>query len=134
MIPVRLYAYGAALLIMAGLLLGGGWWAHHKGAEAQKAEDAKVIEAQSQELTYAQNQLTAANRALVQVNDQMELEQKAAAAQRRMADAQVAQIAREKAQAQVDAAAWQKKFQAAVRSKDCALVMEQTACPAVFKD
>ena len=134
MIPVRLYAYGAALLIMAGLLLGGGWWAHHKGAEAQKAEDAKVIEAQSQELTYTQNQLTAANRALVQVNDQMELEKKAAAAQRRMADAAVADIAKEKAQAQADAAVWQKKFQAAVRSKDCALVMEQTACPAVFKD
>ena len=134
MIPVRLYAYGAALLILAGLLLGGGWWAHHKGAEAQKAEDAKVIEAQSQELTYTQNQLTAANRALVQVNDQMELEKKAAAAQRRMADSAVADIAKEKAQAQADAAVWQKKFQAAVRSKDCALVMEQTACPAVFKD
>ena len=134
MIPVRLYAYGAALLIMAGLLLGGGWWAHHKGAEAQKAEDAKVIEAQSQELTYTQNQLTAANRALLQVNDQVELEKKAAAAQRHMADAAVAEIAKEKAQAQADAAVWQKKFQAAVRSKDCALVMEQTACPAVFKD
>lgn len=134
MIYERIYPAAVTFIVLAGLLLGGGWWAHHKGAEAQKAEDAKVIEAQSQELTYAQNQLTAANRALVQVNDQMELEQKAAAAQRRMADAQVAQIAREKAQAQVDAAAWQKKFQAAVRSKDCALVMEQTACPAVFKD
>lgn len=134
MIPARLYAYGVALLILAALLVGGGWWAHHKGAEAQKAEDAKTIEAQSQELTYTQNQLRAANHSLDQVNDQLVLEKKAAAAQRRMADAAVADIAKEKAQAQADAAAWQKKFQAAVRSKDCALVMEQTACPAVFKD
>lgn len=130
----RLYAYVAGLAILAGLLLAGGWYAHHKGAESQKAEDAKVIEAQSQELTYTQNQLTAANRALLQVNDQVELEKKAAAAQRRMADAAVAEIAQERIKAQADAAVWQKKFQAAVRSKDCAFVMEQTACPAVFKD
>jgi cbb3-type cytochrome oxidase subunit 3 len=130
----RLYAYGIALAVLAGLLLAGGWWAHHKGAEAQEAKDAKVIEAQSQELTYTKNQLTAANRALVQVNDQAELEKKAAAAQRRMADAAVAEIAQERTKALAEAASWQKKFQAAVRSKDCAFVMEQTACPAVFKD
>lgn len=130
MTTLRLYGLVTFLFMLAGF----GWWAHHKGAEAQKAEDAREIEVKEQELTYSRNQIAAAARALIQVNDQLDLEKKAAAAQRRMADAQVADIAKEKAQAQADAAVWQKKFQAAVRSKDCALVMEQTACPAVFKD
>ena len=134
-IPLRFYAYGALLLVIMGCLVGGGWYAHHAGYEAgqkaQKKIDQTSIDAANTARGEALAQVAASAQALQQVNANSNLEKLNAAIQQGNVEAAVAQLAKDKATAQSDAAAWQAKFKQAQASPACAGTLEGELCPAL---
>lgn len=130
-IPLRFYAYGLLLLLLIGL----GWYLHHAGYAAgeasQKQTDQQSIDSANTARGEALAQVAATAQALQQVNANANLEKLNAAIQQGNVEAAVAQLAKDKATAQSDAAAWQAKFKQAQASPACAGTLEGELCPAL---
>lgn len=130
MTTLRLYAYGAALLVLAGLLLAGGWWAYSKGEAHQGAKDQALITQAMENRAAAIAQVDESAAALKQVNATAHIEQMKAAIQQGRVEAAVELIQKQAAQAKQDAASWQARYQAALATPACHAAQEEL-CPAL---
>jgi len=128
-----LYAKLGGLALLLGLLAGGYAWVHHRGAMAQQEDDQATIGRKDAALLAASQSLRNAAEIFWQINEDAEA-QVAAAKLSAQRSQQVIATAQRQADASAQAAAaWRVKFKAAVASKPCAAMMEQTLCAAVFE-
>lgn len=126
-----------AKLIVAGglvaLLLGAYVFVHHQGAESQKAADQAEIAHKNAALAAASDALTAAAHTFDSINADAAAQVAAAKASAQRSAVAIADAQRAATQQAQAAAAWRHKFQAVVKTKDCAAALEQTLCPEVFE-
>lgn len=130
MTPLRLYAYGAVLLVLAGLLLACCWWAYSKGESHQQAKDQALITQAMENRAAAIAQVDESAAALKQVNATAHIEQMKAAIVQGQVAAAVELIQKQAAQAKQDAASWQARYQAALATPACHAAQEEL-CPAL---
>lgn len=126
-LEAKLIALGAVLL----LLLGAYAWAHHQGAESQKAADAKIIAVKDQALDAANVSLQNAATALGAASAAAKANEAQADAAKAQADAAKAQADAAKRAVVTANAAWAAKFKAAQSDAGCATLKEQL-CPSVM--
>lgn len=123
----KLYAYGAALVV----ILGGLTFLHHKiyaeGEAAQTAADAPKFAA-NQVLIQAQIS------ALLVTNAQAKANEDAAALQKTKAGDAVKAAQANAKEADKSLAAWRARYSAALKSPDCASWATQLICPALAVD
>lgn len=129
MIP-RIYTYGAALLVLAGLLLGGGWYAYSRGEAHQYAKDQALISQAMENRAAAIAQVDESAAALKQIDANAHIEAMKAAVIQGQVDAAVELIQKQAAQAKQEAANWQARYQAALHTPACKAA-EEELCPAL---
>lgn len=121
----RLYAYGAVLLVLAGLLLAGGWWAYEKGKDHQAAINQKAIASAKADRDAALAQVSASAQALQQVNAAAAQERANAKQQQGKAKEAIATLGKQASAAVSEASAWQAKYQAALKTPACHIAQEE---------
>ena len=127
MIP-RLYAYAAAFVVLAGLLLAGGWWAYSKGEAHQSAKDQALIAQAIENRAAAIAQVDESAAALKQINANAHIEAMKAAVVQGQVDAAVELIQKQANQAKQDAANWRARYDAALKTPACSAA-EEELCP-----
>lgn len=130
----NLYAKLAALGMIVVLIVGAAMYFHHAGAVSQRAKDAVKLTNAATALDNAVLQLGADADAFRRIEGMAALEQAKALTQQNNGARAVKQAEADAKEQAKSAAAWQRKFQAAAKSKGCATLMEQQICAAVFKD
>jgi hypothetical protein len=129
LIPLRMWAYGAAI----AAILGGLVYVHHsiraQGEAAQLAVDAPKLKAAADAHAVDQSLIKAYADAITASNAQAKLNQDKAAAQQVQAAAAV-KVAQANAQDAVRAlAGWTAKYAAALRQPACNTVLTGVLCP-----
>lgn len=128
-----LYLKLGGVALVLGLLGAGALWMHHRGALSQQVTDQATIDRKNDALSAASQSLRDAADTFQRINADAEA-QLAAARLSAQRSQQVIATARHQADTAAQAAAaWRVKFTAAVASKPCAAMMEQTLCAAVFE-
>jgi len=115
---LKIYAGLAALLVIAL----GCWWGYDhiydRGASAQKVTDQNIIDG-------LRAQVAADAATLKAVNDAATTEKKKADDKQAQTYAVVAAISQDKVKAQNAASAWQKKYEAALKTPECHAAEEE---------
>lgn len=122
--------YIVALLILAGLLLAGGWYAYSKGESHQSTKDQALITKAMENRAAAIAQADESAAALKQINANANIEAMKAAVVQGQVAAAVELIQKQANQAKQDAANWRARYDAALKTPACRAA-EEELCPAL---
>ncbi|QAU22878.1 hypothetical protein EO087_01805 [Dyella sp. M7H15-1] len=117
----------ALLGLVSGAVAAGFILMYRFGVSTQSDRDAVVIHRLTIERDTAWTTLQT-------LQEAAERDAEEATQRQANADWLVANLAQERQKAQEQAVEWGRRFEQAAKRPDCAAVLEQTICPAVFKD